>query len=269
VYDLGSVHGTCVNKKQIKAKTYVELRTGDQLKFGQSSRFYVLIGGPEKPEPRLSPEEARALQEKKQRALVLVRDRRSAETAELIRQAKQNDDGEATEDDDAMQKEHEETEQSDSVVEERSIRAREFYRQYYGDEEEDEADAFLDRTVDVERRRRSRSNQTESFESLSAKFECLESLRQQLVAEIHGLDQTKATGASAEGDDDLDQFMAGLAGSFDQEKKMKKENLSKEIEQELSRLRQLIELVKPSSSISSVQKLTPNQKRSVVEYPCT
>eukprot|EP00250_Pteridium_aquilinum_P000546 c1061_g1_i1 orf=125-2422(+) len=44
IYDLGSTHGTIVNKKQVPGKTYVPLRVGDLFKFGLSSRLYVLQG---------------------------------------------------------------------------------------------------------------------------------------------------------------------------------------------------------------------------------
>ena len=39
VYDLGSTHGTFVNKKPIKPRTYVPLRDGDLLQFAESSRM--------------------------------------------------------------------------------------------------------------------------------------------------------------------------------------------------------------------------------------
>lgn len=44
IYDLGSTHGTIVNKKQVSGKTYVPLHVGDLFKFGLSSRLYVLQG---------------------------------------------------------------------------------------------------------------------------------------------------------------------------------------------------------------------------------
>lgn len=42
LYDLGSSHGTFVNKKQIKPKSYHPLKNGDMLRFGVSTRFYVV-----------------------------------------------------------------------------------------------------------------------------------------------------------------------------------------------------------------------------------
>ncbi|KAI4321318.1 hypothetical protein MLD38_034715 [Melastoma candidum] len=44
LYDLGSTHGTIVNKKQVKAKAYVDLHVGDVIRFGQSTRLYVFQG---------------------------------------------------------------------------------------------------------------------------------------------------------------------------------------------------------------------------------
>merc|ERR1719415_208107 len=41
VYDI-SIHRTLLNKKQIPTKKYVELKHGDVIKFGHSSRNYVL-----------------------------------------------------------------------------------------------------------------------------------------------------------------------------------------------------------------------------------
>ncbi|OZJ01937.1 hypothetical protein BZG36_04834 [Bifiguratus adelaidae] len=44
LYDLGSAHGTRLNKMPIKAKTYAPLRVGDQIRFGESSRICILLG---------------------------------------------------------------------------------------------------------------------------------------------------------------------------------------------------------------------------------
>ncbi|KAI8534260.1 hypothetical protein RHMOL_Rhmol10G0076200 [Rhododendron molle] len=44
LHDLGSTHGTFVNKNQVKPKVFVDLHVGDVIRFGQSSRLYILQG---------------------------------------------------------------------------------------------------------------------------------------------------------------------------------------------------------------------------------
>ncbi|KAI5665777.1 hypothetical protein M9H77_15630 [Catharanthus roseus] len=44
LYDLGSTHGTFINKNEVKKKVYVELHVGDVIRFGHSSRLYIFQG---------------------------------------------------------------------------------------------------------------------------------------------------------------------------------------------------------------------------------
>lgn len=47
IYDLGSTHGTFVNKNQVKKRVYVNLHVGDVIRFGHSTRLYILQGPPD------------------------------------------------------------------------------------------------------------------------------------------------------------------------------------------------------------------------------
>lgn len=44
LYDMASSHGSFLNKRRVEPQTYVELRVGDMLRFGQSQRMYILTG---------------------------------------------------------------------------------------------------------------------------------------------------------------------------------------------------------------------------------
>ncbi|KAK1297773.1 hypothetical protein QJS10_CPB15g01098 [Acorus calamus] len=44
LYDLGSTHGTFINKNQVKKKFYSKLHVGDVVRFGHSSRLYIFQG---------------------------------------------------------------------------------------------------------------------------------------------------------------------------------------------------------------------------------
>jgi len=42
VYDLGSTHGTYLNKQKVRPRAYCRLRIGQMVKFGGSSRLFIL-----------------------------------------------------------------------------------------------------------------------------------------------------------------------------------------------------------------------------------
>ncbi|GAB5360689.1 hypothetical protein AAMO2058_000648700 [Amorphochlora amoebiformis] len=62
LYELGSTHGTKVNKKKIPPRDHFQINIGDVIKFGESSRLYILTGpddlAPVAPE-RVLPEHVR------------------------------------------------------------------------------------------------------------------------------------------------------------------------------------------------------------------
>ncbi|KAI8593557.1 hypothetical protein BDZ88DRAFT_492823 [Geranomyces variabilis] len=50
LYDLDSTHGTFLNKVQIPKRTYQQLRIGDMIRFGASTRMYILQGAQDEDE---------------------------------------------------------------------------------------------------------------------------------------------------------------------------------------------------------------------------
>eukprot|EP00775_Hariotina_reticulata_P006570 gene6570-6798_t len=65
LYDCGSTHGTFLNRNRLKAQVMAPIRVGDTVRFGQSTRMYVLTGPTE-----LMPAEGLNKQQKKQVALL-------------------------------------------------------------------------------------------------------------------------------------------------------------------------------------------------------
>ncbi|KMT18728.1 hypothetical protein BVRB_2g028510 [Beta vulgaris subsp. vulgaris] len=81
LYDLGSTHGTSINKKQVQKKEYVDLHVGDVIRFGVSSRLYIFQG----PEELMLPEaDVMSVRYAKDRAASLRRAREDAAVADGI-----------------------------------------------------------------------------------------------------------------------------------------------------------------------------------------
>jgi len=68
LYDMGSTHGCYVNKERMRPKVYVRVRVGYQIKFGGSSRRYIMEGPEEDQEDEGDIEEVRKVQEMRKQA---------------------------------------------------------------------------------------------------------------------------------------------------------------------------------------------------------
>ncbi|XP_052738758.1 kanadaptin [Bicyclus anynana] len=71
LYDMGSTHGTFLNRQRIKDRHYVRVRVGHQIKFGASSRIYIMLG----PDFDAEGESSLSVTEIKKRAAEMVLER--------------------------------------------------------------------------------------------------------------------------------------------------------------------------------------------------
>jgi len=53
LYDLESTHGSFINKSKIKPRIYAQMNDGDQIRFGESMRIFILQGPPPQEESSL------------------------------------------------------------------------------------------------------------------------------------------------------------------------------------------------------------------------
>ncbi|KOB68454.1 putative smad nuclear interacting protein [Operophtera brumata] len=129
LYDLGSTHGTYLNKDKLKVSHYTRVRVGHQIKFGNSTRTYILTG----PDFDCEGESELTVTEIKQRAelMRLERDR-------LIQEAKEQRER------DKLEEEKKRSEQGiDWGMESRRRKERDWSADDYYDSDDDN---YLDRT---------------------------------------------------------------------------------------------------------------------------
>jgi pSer/pThr/pTyr-binding forkhead associated (FHA) protein len=87
IFDLGSTHGTTVNKNKVDKKVFVDLNVGDVIRFGGSTRLYIFQG----PSDLMPPEkdlqlirEAKMRMEMSEREASLRRARQQASMADGV-----------------------------------------------------------------------------------------------------------------------------------------------------------------------------------------
>lgn len=103
LYDLGSTHGTFLNKNQVEKNTYIDLHVGDVIRFGRSSRLFIFQGPPDLMPPETNAKlmrEVKMREAMRDREASVQRARQEASLAEGISWGMGEDAIEEDEDDD-------------------------------------------------------------------------------------------------------------------------------------------------------------------------
>ncbi|KAL2773755.1 kanadaptin [Daubentonia madagascariensis] len=282
LYDLGSTHGTFLNKTRIPPRTYCRVHVGHVLRFGGSTRLFILQGPEEdrEAESELTVTQLKELRKQQQMLLekkMLGEDSEEEEemdTTERKRNTSTQDDdmgctwgmGEDAVEDEAeenpivleFQQEREAFYIKDPKKALQGFFDREVSRKRKAKNWEDEDfydsddDTFLDRTGLVEKKRLNRMKKAgkidekpETFESLVAKLNDAERELSEISERLKASSKALSESPSQ---DSLDAFMSEMksGSSLDGVSRKKLHLRTFELRKEQQRLKGLIKIVKPA-----------------------
>ncbi|KAK4519800.1 uncharacterized protein ATC70_010042 [Mucor velutinosus] len=260
IYDMDSAHGTKVNKNPIPAREYVQLKPGDQIRFGESTRLCIFDS--EKPyDPEAEAEERRQIALKKRLAKArgeLQSDQTENVVSEGIswgfqEDAKEEDDDE---EDNGAENSIQDIEASldksgdasllsveaEKMAVEDAKRRREDLKIMYDDDSDEE---LYDKTS----RKKKKVEKADTHEDLVRKQKQAEIDIAKLTKEIADKKeaQTNKDSDAAAGEEDLDAYMNKLTKKPSNDKSLFA--LQKELNQlkkDNDRLIKLVKLTKPS-----------------------
>eukprot|EP01119_Soliformovum_irregulare_P001080 TRINITY_DN10809_c0_g1_i2.p1 TRINITY_DN10809_c0_g1~~TRINITY_DN10809_c0_g1_i2.p1 ORF type:complete len:502 (-),score=124.38 TRINITY_DN10809_c0_g1_i2:24-1529(-) len=254
LYDLGSTHGTLINKKKVKPKAYTKLNVGDVIRFGESTRLYVLEGP-----DTLRPAEASRTAPKP-----------SAVSKDFIAEfTKKSEDalhdrhdeifgGVWERDGDVLEDMPQEEEGDGNNFDESYVKKPQVDKSLF-DEGDSDDDEFYDRSVLSKKQKNQKKEASKpkvaSYESLNAQVTQLTTERVKLAMQLQKLNQDMEDKNQL---DDLDAYMNTLSSDLKKESANKLQNQIDEIDKELKDLNRLLEVARPA--LQGLKKNVPASK---------
>ncbi|XP_073152875.1 uncharacterized protein [Henckelia pumila] len=274
LYDLGSTHGTFINKNQVKKRVFVDLHVGDVIRFGHSSRLYIFQGP-----SVLMPQEAdsKSLRKSKLRLEVqdmeasLIRARLEASRADGISWGMREDAVEETE----IMEELENLEETlnDSIRESMGARAGRLSqgkrKGTTEDEEEDyfsDDDDFYDRTKKSSKCKTGEDQSVETANSLLDKKDAIVKKMEDKRKLLLGKDKATETNEVGEAGDALDAYMSAVSSHLvlDNEEKISKELST--LQSELDRILYLLKIADPTGEAARRIELNAQKPKAIVNH---
>uniref|UniRef100_A0A2K5J1P6 FHA domain-containing protein n=1 Tax=Colobus angolensis palliatus TaxID=336983 RepID=A0A2K5J1P6_COLAP len=241
LYDLGSTHGTFLNKTRIPPRTYCRVHVGHVVRFGGSTRLFILQG-PE--EDREAESELTVTQLKELRKQQQI----------LLEKKMLGEDSDEEEEMDTSERKINAGSQDDEMGCTWGMVSRKRKAKNWEDEDfyDSDDDTFLDRTGLVEKKRLNRMKKAgkidekpETFESLVAKLNDAERELSEISERLKASSQVLSESPSQ---DSLDAFMSEMksGSTLDGVSRKKLHLRTFELRKEQQRLKGLIKIVKPA-----------------------
>ena len=244
LYDMGSTHGSFWNTKRVKPFVYVPVRLGDQLRFGESTRIYVLCSEDQRAEQL---EQSRSQQqeqfikteiEKSRKKQKRVQEKTTAAQSSK-RRREENHEQEDEQDDDESQDE-------EALFEGEDTRARlRIEEEVNEDALFDDEDEYFDRTI--QKKLQQKESQVETIDTLLKKRAQLDAKLTVLHKQLSSLHQETINGQKKEAEEDsLDSYMSNITSAENEKMmhKLQEEIAVLKVEQE--HLNKLIEIARPA-----------------------
>eukprot|EP01117_Protostelium_nocturnum_P005988 TRINITY_DN2154_c0_g1_i1.p1 TRINITY_DN2154_c0_g1~~TRINITY_DN2154_c0_g1_i1.p1 ORF type:complete len:483 (-),score=173.34 TRINITY_DN2154_c0_g1_i1:55-1503(-) len=258
LFDLGSTHGTKVNKQSIPKKNFVQLKKGDHIRFGESSRTFVVEGGPflsldqEQAKQSISQEEQNIRSRKNQQKMMeLVK-----KSKELRKQDEEKKieklEAEMTNKEEKGEDKKEETEDAEEANADWTETTK-MHRVTELNEDNDDDDDYYDRT-----RKTKKNTETRTYADLTKEKN---NIQTQISKLNLLLDNIKETNEDQNEVDSLDSFMVELKSA---ERMGDRDKINKQIEDlqtQLEKTNYLLQFVAPAINSIPLSTKAPSSPK--------